>query len=56
MLYQIIEVFEASSDNITLSDQSSGSTVWLQFIEETYGSFQDDPLTRGVQGALVIGK
>lgn len=46
MLYQIIQVFEASSQQKTL-DKSSETASWQQFIEETYGSFKDDPIDIG---------
>lgn len=53
MLYQIIQVFEASSHS-QLPDELPATTNWLQFIEETYGCFQDDPIERGPQGTYEI--
>lgn len=49
MLYQIIQVFESSSQRAP-ADKPASSASWQQFIEETYGSFNDDPIERGPQG------
>ncbi|MCA9932381.1 MAG: hypothetical protein H6662_13945 [Ardenticatenaceae bacterium] len=47
MLYQIIQVFEASSHRLP-DNETADATSWLQFVEETYGSFQDDLIERGL--------
>lgn len=48
LLYQIIKAFEQAKPFVPEAD--TAETDWALFLEETYGSFEDAPLERGVQG------
>jgi hypothetical protein len=61
VIYRIIQVFENITNDISenimepsLHSKSYDKEEWLEFINDTYGCFKDDPLKRWDQGAFEV--
>ncbi|KPA15060.1 hypothetical protein MHK_004729 [Candidatus Magnetomorum sp. HK-1] len=61
VIYRIIQVFENITDDINenrmkpiLHTQTYDNEEWLEFINDTYGCFKNDPIKRWDQGEFEI--
>ncbi len=51
LLYKIIKAFEAEP---VRQERKEPVKSWTEFVEETYGSMADHPISRGEQGIFEI--
>jgi hypothetical protein len=61
VIYRIIQVFENITDDVSKNKiepsfckQSYDKEEWVEFINDTYGCFKDDPIKRWDQGEFEI--
>jgi len=62
VIYKIIQAFENITDNIDekkrkkpgLYTQNYNKKEWLEFLNDTYGCFKNDPIKRWDQGEFEI--
>jgi len=61
VIYRIIQVFENIADDVNenkieprLYNQSYNKEEWIEFIDNTYGCFKDDPIKRWEQGEFEV--